>query len=175
MAWLILGLFESQRGRDAAAVTAAPARPKEPTHRSAAELLPGPSPGSRGPTRPGRRGVRTPIARKPTRADLLEVYQAAGRSYQRTRQNDRALAVWNRLEAQFPNDLPSRNRLPTPWPKNPSLPRPSRAYEGLAAAVKDQYRQVQFRIEAAEIKVRLARTADALTDFRRPARSAQSR
>ena len=44
------------------------------------------------------------LERKPPRNDLLEIFQALGRVYQRTQKNDQALQVWNRLETLFPND-----------------------------------------------------------------------
>ena len=44
------------------------------------------------------------LARKPARTDLLDIFQALGRVYQRTQKTEQALAVWNRLEGLFPGD-----------------------------------------------------------------------
>ncbi len=44
------------------------------------------------------------LTRKPARADLLDIYQALGRVHQRAHRNDKALAVWDRLEKAFPDD-----------------------------------------------------------------------
>ncbi|WP_422924867.1 DUF1583 domain-containing protein [Singulisphaera sp. PoT] len=166
-AWLILGLFESQRGRDAAAVAAF----KQAEAKRAADPLPcyylGQALILTGQPEAAAEALERAIARKPTRADMLEIYQALGRSYQRTRQNEKALAVWNRLEAQFPNDLRVKEQVADALAEEAQPAQALTRYEALAKAVKDKYRQVRFQMEAAELKVRLARSAEALDDFER--------
>ena len=44
------------------------------------------------------------LQRKPRRNDLLDIFQALGRVYQRGQKLDQALAVWGRLEQLFPGD-----------------------------------------------------------------------
>ena len=62
-----------------------------------------PSSSSASPTRRPRRSSG-PWPGSPRRADLLDVYQALGRVHQRAHRNDKALAVWDRLEKAFPDD-----------------------------------------------------------------------
>ena len=102
--WLILGLLEGQRGQDAAAVTAfrqaETTRPDDPLpsyYLGQALVLVG-------QPEQAAAAFERALARKPARNDLLEIFQALGRVYQRTQKNDQALQVWNRLEALFPND-----------------------------------------------------------------------
>ncbi len=103
--------------------------------------------------------------RKPTRNDLLEIFQALGRVYQRTQKNDQALQVWNRLEALFPDDprVQEQIALALAEENQPALALPR--FEALAKKASDPFRQVQLAMQAADLKVRLGRTDDALHDF----------
>src|SRR5690348_4604827 len=92
-AWLLLGLLEAQRGRDAAAVTALrqaeatrPDDPLPPYYLGQALVLIGQPDAA-------AEAFERSLARKPVRADLLEIFQALGRVYQRAQHNDKALAV----------------------------------------------------------------------------------
>ena len=102
--WLILGLLEGQRGQDAAAVAALQkaetTRPDDPLpsyYLGQALVLVG-------QPEQAAAAFERALERKPPRNDLLEIFQALGRVYQRTQKNDQALQVWNRLETLFPND-----------------------------------------------------------------------
>jgi tetratricopeptide (TPR) repeat protein len=166
-AGMLIGLVEAQRGRDAAAVAsfkeAEKARPDDP--------LPAYYAGQSfvliGQPDQAALAFERALARKPARQDLLEIYQALGRVHQRAHRNDQALAVWKRLEAAFPDDARVQEQiadiLAEEGQNEPALSR----YEALATKVKDPYRQVQLRLQAAELKVRLGRSRDALTDFER--------
>ena len=102
--WLILGLLESQRGEDAAAVAAF--QKAEATRPS--DCLPAYYLGQAlvlvGQPEQAAAAFKRALERKPPRNDLLEIFQALGRVYQRTQKNDQALQVWSRLEALFPNN-----------------------------------------------------------------------
>ncbi len=163
--WLLLGLIEAQRGRDAAAVEAfrqaEGARPDDPIaafYLGQALVLVGQPDGA-------VEAFERALGRKPGRADLLEVYQALGRVHQRAHREDKALDVWNRLEKAFPDDPRVQEQiahaLADEGQDAPALAR----FEGLARAGRDQYRKVQFAIEAADLKVRLGRSTDALADY----------
>src|SRR5262249_40681503 len=103
--WLLLGLFEAQRGRDAAAV--ASLRQAEANRRD--DPLPSYYLGQAlvlvGQPAAAAEAFERAIARKPSRTDLLEIFQALGRVHQRAHHVEQALEVWNRLESLFPNDL----------------------------------------------------------------------
>jgi len=102
--WLIIGLVEAQRGRDASAVEALrkaeATRPDDPIpsyYLGQALVLVGQPDAAAD-------AFERALTRKPARADLLEIYQALGRVHQRAHRNDKALAVWDRLEKAFPDD-----------------------------------------------------------------------
>src|SRR5206468_3896167 len=105
------------------------------------------------------------LERKPARGEMLEIYQALGQVHQRAQRYDQALAVWERLEKILPDDLRVKEQiagaLAEEGQEKEALPR----YEALAGKVRDSYRRVQLKLEAAELKVKLGRTRDALADF----------
>ena len=101
---MILGLLEFQRGQDAAAVAALRQAestrlddPLPPYYLGQALVLVG-------QPEQAAEAFERALKRKPARNDLLEIFQALGRVYQRTQKAEQALAVWSRLEALFPDD-----------------------------------------------------------------------
>ena len=165
--WLLLGLVEAQRGRDAAAVAALreaeklrPDDPLVPYYLGQALVLVG-QPDT------AVEAFERALTRKPSRVDLLEIYQALGRVHQRARRSDKALEVWARLEATFPDDARVREQIAATLAEEDQPAQALAKYEALARSVKDEYRKVQFAIEAAELKVKLGRSPDALADFER--------
>ncbi len=165
VAALILGLLEFQRGQDAAAVAAlrqaVTARPDDPMP---AYYL-GQALVMVGQAEQAAEAFETAIRRKPSRNDLLEVFQALGRVYQRTQKPEQALAVWGRLEALFPDDPRVQEQIASTLAEEDQPAQALPRFEALARSVKDPFRQVQLAIQAAELKVRLARTDEALKDF----------
>ncbi len=163
--WLLIGLVEAQRGRDAAAVEAF--RKAEATR--ADDPLPAYYLGQAlvlvGRPDAAAEAFERALAKKPARADLLEIYQALGRVHQRAHRDDKALAVWDRLEKAFPDDPRVQEQIAHALADEsrdaPALAR----FEALAKSTRDRFRQVQFAIEAAELKVRLGKSTDALADF----------
>jgi tetratricopeptide (TPR) repeat protein len=165
LAWMLVGLVEAQRGRDAAARAAfqeaEKARPDDPLpayYKGQSLVLIG---------QPDQAALafERALTRKPARPDLLEVYQALGRVHQRAQRNEQALAVWNRLEAAFPDDTRVQEQIADVLAEEGQIEPALTRYEALAKKVKDPYRQVQLRLQAAELKVRLGRPRDALADF----------
>ena len=110
-AWMIVGLLESLRGQDAAAVAPAKAE-KLATENYLASYYLGQSLVLVGQPDKAAEALERSIQRKPAQADLLDVYQAVG-VYQRAQKTDKALDVWNRLEKQFPNDAHVQEQIAT--------------------------------------------------------------
>jgi tetratricopeptide (TPR) repeat protein len=165
MAWMIVGLLEAQRGKDAAAVAALQkaeaARPDDPL----ASYYLGQSLVLIGQPSAAAEAYERAIARQPNRTDLLDIYQALGRVYQRAQQPEKALAVWARLEAAFPDDLRVQEQIALTLAEEGQFDLALPRYEKLVKAVKDPYRQSTFRIEVAELKVRLKKSPQALADL----------
>ena len=165
VAWLILGLAESQRGQDAAAVAAFRKAEASRLDDALPSYYLGQSLVLVGQPDDAARAFERAIARKPNRADLLEAFQALGRVYQRAHRNDEALAVWTRLEKLFPDDPRVQEQIAASLAEEAQPDQALPRYEALARSTKDRFRQVQFQVDAAELKVRLNRANEALADF----------
>ncbi|HTK76315.1 MAG TPA: tetratricopeptide repeat protein, partial [Gemmataceae bacterium] len=164
-AWMLIGLVEAQRGKEANAVTAfKQAEQHRPDDALACYYL-GQSLVMVGQPDAAAQAFERAIQRKPNRTDLLDVFQALGRVYQRAQKSEQALAVWARLEKRFPDDLRVQEQIASTLVEEGQFEQALPRYEKLSKAVQDPYRQSTFRMEAAELKVRLKRTPDALADL----------
>ncbi len=151
--WLILGLLEFQRGQDAAAVAAL--RKAEATRQAdpLSSYYLGQALVLVGQPDLAAEAFQRAIARKPARTDLLDIFQALGRVYERTQKSDQALQVWNRLEALFPDDSRVQEQIASALAEEnqPALALPR--FEALAKKPGDPFRQVQLAMAAADLKV----------------------
>lgn len=164
-AWMILGLVESQRGRDAAAVDAfakAKAAKKEdpiaPYYHGQALVLVG-----RGDEAVA--SLEEAIARKPVQMDLFEIIQTLGRVHQRAQRSEQALAVWNLFEKSFPGDARVQEQIAVTLAEEGQFAQALPRYEALVKSAKDEYRRSTFQIEAAELKVKLKRSSEGIADL----------
>jgi tetratricopeptide (TPR) repeat protein len=164
-AWMLLGLIESQRGRDSAAVAAF----KAAEGCRADEALPSYYLGQAlvlvGQPTAAAGAFERAVTRKASRNDLLEIYQALGRVYQRARRDEQALDVWNRLEKLFPDDPRVQEQIASALAEESKFEPALVRYEALAKSTRDPFRKVRFKTEAADLKVRLGRQEDALRDY----------
>ena len=163
--WMILGLLESQCGRDAAAVealgSAESARPDDPI----ASYYLGQALVLVGKPDEAASAFERAIERKPRRSDLLDIFQSLGRVYQRAQKTEQALAVWNRLEALFPADLRVQEQIASALAEEGQTELALPRFEALAKKATDPFRKVQLSIQAADLKVRLGRSEPALRDY----------
>ena len=163
--WLILGLLEGQRGQDAAAVAAL--QKAEATRPN--DCLPAYYLGQAlvlvGQPEQAAAAFERALERKPPRNDLLEIFQALGRVYQRTQKNDQALQVWGRLETLFPDDARVQEQIALALAEENQPAQALPRFELLAKKATDPFRQVQLAMQAADLKVRLGQSEQALHDF----------
>src|SRR6478736_1426639 len=163
--WMILGLIESQRGRDAAAVEAlTKAKDLRPTDALAAYYL-GQSLVLVGQPDKAAFAFEEAIQRKPPQADLLEVFQALGRVHQRAQRSQEALEVWSRLEKLFPGDARVQEQIAVTLVEEGQSAEALPRYETLAKTTTDDYRRTVYRMEAAELKVKLSRAKEGIADL----------
>ena len=165
LAWMIVGLLESLRGQDAVAVDAFTRAETIAADNYLASYYLGQSLVLIGQPDKAAEALERSIQRKPAQADLLDVYQALGRVYQRAQKTDKALEVWNRLEKQFPNDARVQEQIATTLLEENEFAAALPRYQGLAKTTKDKYRQSLFQMEAAEIKVRLGQSDEGIAEF----------
>ncbi len=163
--WMILGLFESQRGRDAAAVEAfTKAKSLRPDDALAAYYL-GQSLVLVGQPDQAAKAFEEALARKPAQTDLLEIFEALARVQQRAGRTQQALEVWGRLEQLFPGDIRVQEQIATSLAAEGQAAEALPRYEALANSTKDDYRRTVYRMEAAELKVKLNRSSEATADL----------
>ncbi|NOX57192.1 MAG: tetratricopeptide repeat protein, partial [Planctomycetes bacterium] len=164
-AWMMLGLIESQRGRDGAAVQAFRKAEKLLPKNALASYYLGQSLLLVGQPEQAVEALERAIQRKPERADLLDIFEMLGRIHQRAHHTKEALQVWDRLEKLFPDDLRVQEQIATVLMEEGDREEALKRFELLAQKTKDRYRRVQHRIRAAELKVQLGRTDEATADF----------
>ena len=162
---MIVGLFESLRGQDAAAVAALQKAEERLTDNALVSYYLGQALVLVGQTEQAVAAFERSIERKPAQADVLDVFQALGRVHQRAQRNDKALEIWNRLESLFPNDARVQEQIANTLLEEGDLKSALPRFEKLAKTTKDAYRQSLFRMEAAEIRVRLGESEPAIIDF----------
>ncbi len=165
VAWMIVGLLESLRGQDAVAVDAFEHAEQLAKDNYLASYYLGQSLVLIGQPDKAAEALERSIQRKPAQADLLDIFQALGRVYQRAQKTDKALEVWNRLEKQFPNDARVQEQIATTLLEENEFAAALPRFQGLAKTTKDKYRQSLFQMEAAEIKVRLGKSDEAIAEF----------
>ncbi|HEY7326940.1 MAG TPA: tetratricopeptide repeat protein, partial [Gemmataceae bacterium] len=165
IASMVVGLLESQRGKDAEAVAAFRQAEKRLPQDSLASYYLGQALVMVGQPDAAAEAFERAIARKPGRTDLLDIFQALGRVYQRAQRSDKALTVWSRLEQLFPDDQRVQEQIASTLAEEGQYDQALPRYEKLAKAARDPYQKATFRMEAAELKVRLKQTAKALADF----------
>ncbi|HEY4259805.1 MAG TPA: tetratricopeptide repeat protein, partial [Schlesneria sp.] len=163
--WMIVGLMESLRGQDAASVEAFSKAEDLDDKNYLSPYYLGQALVLVGQPDKAAEALERAIQRKPAPADQLEVFQTLGRVYQRAQKNDKALEVWNRLEKQFPNDARVQEQIATTLLEENEFTAALPRFENLAKTSKDKYRQSQFQMEAAEIKVRLGKSDEAIKEF----------
>src|SRR5437762_652989 len=163
--WMILGLVESQRGRDAAAVEAlGKAKELRASDPLAAYYL-GQALVLVGQPEKAAAAFEEAIERKPAQADLLEIFQALGRVHQRAQRTQEALAVWSRLEKLFPGDARVQEQIALTLVEEGQSAEALPRYEKLAKTTTDDYRRTVYCIEAAELKVKLSRAKEGIADL----------
>ena len=163
--WMLLGMFESQRGADASAVDALRKAEEHLPDDALASYYLGQSLLLIGQPEEAVLAFERAIDRKPRRADMLEIFRQLGRVHQRAQRADEALEVWERLEALFPDDPRVQEQIAVTLVEEGEYKLALPRYEKLATMVRDDYRRTVFQIEAAELKIRDGKKDEGLADF----------
>ena len=101
----------------------------------------------------------------PPRVTLLEIFEQLGRTHQLQNRNDLAIDVWKRLEALFPDDPHVLEQIASIQNRDllhqEALPR----YERLIDLAKDAYQRTRFRMEAAQLRIKLGNQEKGLAEL----------
>src|SRR4051812_28517086 len=163
--WMVLGLVESQRGRDASAVEALSKAKELRASDPLAGYYLGQSLVLVGQPEKAAAAFEEAIERKPAQADLLEIFQALGRVHQRSARTKEALEVWTRLEKLFPGDARVQEQIALTLVEEGQSAEALPRYEALAKTTTDDYRRTVYRMEAAELKVKLSQAKEGIADL----------
>ncbi|MEE8450364.1 MAG: DUF1583 domain-containing protein, partial [Thermoguttaceae bacterium] len=170
-AWMILGLIESKQGNDAKAIEAfrqaeTHAQNDPALKNLLASYYLGQALTLTGQADEAAEALERAIDRKPQPADLLEIFQALGRLHQRAGHNQQAIEVFNRLEKLFPDDQRVQEQIAVTLAEEEQYEEALKRYVTLAEKTTgDLYRRVHYRIEAANIRLRLGKKQEAIADF----------
>lgn len=102
------------------------------------------------------------VERNPTKPDLRTVYQNLARLHQRAGFPERALGVWKQLESTFPQDRLIQEDVAARLQESGQLEPALERWERLAAETTNPEQRTQYRLNAADIQVRLNRNEQAL-------------
>jgi tetratricopeptide (TPR) repeat protein len=165
--FMLLGLLNLQRGNDAEAAKALTTAEGLREQDAMASYYLGKALLLVGRTDAAAEALERAIERKPARANALPVFTELGRLYQRSQQTDKALTVWQRLEATFPGDARVGEQIAQTLSEEGQDTAALERYQKLAtqSASSQDYRSVGYQIAAAELKRRIGRDDEALTDL----------
>ncbi len=152
--WMLLGLIESQRGNDAAAVESLQQAYQLRPNDAIASYYLGQAQLRIGQSTEAIASFERAIQRKPARVDLLEIFQTLGRVHQRAQRTEQAMEAWQRLESLFPDDPRVLEQIAVTLAEEgqPALALPR--YQKLAGLVRDDYRKVVYNITVAELTIK---------------------
>ncbi len=164
---MLRGLLLLRRGSDAEAAEALGRAEQVRTDDAMASYHLGKALLQIGKTDAAAEALQRAIDRNPPRNEALPVFTELGRLYQRAQQSEKALDVWNQLEATFPGDRRVGEQIASTLADEGQEEEALQRYERLAreAGPADDPQVIGYRIAAAEMKRRLGRTDDALADF----------
>ena len=164
-AWMLLGMFEAHRGEDADAVDAFLKAEQFRKEDALASYYLGQSLLLIGQPEKAVAAFERAVERKPRRPDMLEIFRQLGRVHQRAQRTEAALQVWDRLEKLFPDDARVQEQIATTMVEEGEYKLALPRYEKLTTLVQDDYRKVTFKVEAAELKIRLNQRDEGIADL----------
>ena len=165
VASLLVGLFETKRGNHREAEAAFQLAEKRRPQDATASWLLGQSLLELQRAEDAAATLERAIERSPQKADLLLIFQDLGRAYRRSRQTEKANAVWQRMESQFPNDLRVKEQIATTLLDEGDLEAAVVRFAELSKLHRDPYQKTQNAITAADLKLQLGRQDEALRDL----------
>ncbi|MFO1000553.1 MAG: tetratricopeptide repeat protein [Planctomycetaceae bacterium] len=103
------------------------------------------------------------IASRPAKIDLLEIYKELARLHQRAQKPDAALAVWERLEKEFPGDLRVKEQIAATLTEDGRWEEALVRYQALVKETRNADQRVQSSLAASDVLIQLGRSQEAIT------------
>lgn len=152
---LILGLMEFRQGHESQAISALESAEKQRPQDYICSWTLGQALGASGRFQEAVTAYERALTRNPARADRLSIFMDLGRAARLAGGSDAALAVWKRLEAEQPNDARVLEMIASVSFEEGDIQSALQRYEALAEKTTDEYKQTQFRLKAATLRLRL--------------------
>ena len=102
------------------------------------------------------------IASRPAKIDLLEIYKELARLHQRAQKPDAALAVWERLEKEFPGDLRVKEQIAATLTEDGRWEEALVRYQALVKETRNADQRVQSSLAASDVLIQLGRSQEAI-------------
>lgn len=152
---MILGLLQSQRGHEGLAAEAFAKAESLLAEDYAASYFLGRSLLAVGQTEKAAAAMERAIDRKPARNEALPIFTELGRLYGRAGQTEKALEVWQKLEALFPGDVRVGGQIANTLAEEGNLEEALNRFETLSKSARKDDEKIAFAVQAAEIRRRM--------------------
>lgn len=153
-AWMLLGLFQSQRGDDISASTSFGRAASIQKENALPFFYRGQSLARIGNIDEAIASLEQALSLNAPRADRQSIYEQLGRMHLRAQRTDKALEVWQRLEKEFPDDLRVLEQIAGVVSEEGDFESAIPRLEKLAQLVKDDYRRTVFRVQSASLRLK---------------------
>ncbi|MDR0338502.1 MAG: tetratricopeptide repeat protein, partial [Planctomycetaceae bacterium] len=163
--WILYGLAAERRGAMELAAKAFQTATELDTDDSVAPYYLGEIRIAQGFLREAITALELSVQRKPLRADIRNVLQTLGRTYERFGDSKKSEAVWNQLEELFPDDPDMLVQIAELLESENRYDEALKRYEKLAAKADDEFSRVRFILATIDIKQQQGKEQTVLVDL----------
>ena len=153
--WMIIGLIENERRNDSAAIAALAEAEKRRPNDAEASFCRGQLLLRQGEHKQAIEAFESAIGRSPSRILLVQIIEHLGRCHERLHQSEEAERAWKRLDEQFSDDLRIQERIAVVQNQEGAFQNALKRYERLEKLATDSYQRIQYRMEAAQLRLKL--------------------
>jgi tetratricopeptide (TPR) repeat protein len=163
--WILYGLAAERRGEMEAAAHAFQTAAQLDPENSIAPFYLGEIRIAQGRFREAITALEIAVQRKPLRADIRNVLQTLGRTYERFGDSKKSETVWNQLEKLFPDDPEMLVQIAELLESENRFDEALKRYEKLIDQATDEFSRVRYVLAMVEIKQRQGYEQAALADL----------
>ncbi|MDR2441436.1 MAG: tetratricopeptide repeat protein [Planctomycetaceae bacterium] len=163
--WILYGLAAERRGEMEQAAHAFQTATQLDHEDSVAPFYLGEIRIAQGRLREAITALELSVQRKPVRADVRNVLQTLGRTYERFGDSKKSETIWNQLEKLFPDDTEMLVQIAELLESENRYSEALKRYEKLVEKSNDEFSRVRFMLAIVDIKLQQGYEQDALADL----------
>ncbi|MDR2756882.1 MAG: tetratricopeptide repeat protein [Planctomycetaceae bacterium] len=163
--WILYGLAAERRGEMEQAALAFQTALQLDTEDSVAPFYLGEVRIAQGRLREAITALELSVQRKPVRADIRNVLQTLGRTYERFGDSKKSENIWNQLEKLFPDDSEMLVQIAELLESENRYSEALKRYEKLVEQSNDEFSRARFMLAIVDIKLQQGHEQTALTDL----------